>query len=398
MRRSNYVVSLKMFSTRIRNTECVNLQNIKGYHLSDGLVYTYLTGNEYVDIFPTWDWYLLPGTTAAYGADPLTCDTASVFGNNSFVGGVSDGNIGVAAMQYTDPTSVSANTTEWNKGWFFFDNQYVVVGNNIRTNTNDALYSVLDQRKLNGSVYTSADAKTPVPTNKTTNYTNSQWLWHDNIGYVFLNNTAPTLSVSPSQQSGNWSSIAIDTTVVTMDVFKSYITHSNSTASQPSSLAYIADIGVSYSQFQRQAPLLKATIQLLANNPQVSSVLHVSDLTLGSIFWQASSLSLPTTSPFSLQLSKGKQHSLFSLSVDQPSIVLMQPNIHNGTVSVSVSDPTQSQTTLNLKVSNAFLKCPKASSNGFSCKSNGGVLQIKVTLPSGQMAGSSISGSLKFGL
>jgi hypothetical protein len=394
MRRNNYVVSLKMFSSRIRNTECVNLQNIKGYHLSDGLVYTYLTGNEYVDIFPALDWYLLPGTTAAYGANPLTCDQASVFGVNNFVGGVSDGSIGIAAMQYTDPMSVSSNSTNWNKGWFFFDNQYVVVGNDISTQTGSPLYSVLDQRKLTSDVYTSASPNTPVPTNTTTNYTNPQWLWHGNIGYVFLNNTAPALSVSPSQQSGNWSSIAIDTTVVTTNVFKSYITHPQSASG--SSLAYITDIGVTYSDFQKKSGLLKASIQLLANSPQVSAVLNIADLTLGSIFWKAGALTLPSNSPLSGKLQS--HGSLFSLSVDKPSIVMMQPNIRSGTVVVTVSDPTQTQSTLNLSISNALIKCPKTSSSGFQCQQKGNALNIAVTLPSGQSAGSSVSDTLRIGL
>lgn len=395
MRRSNYVVSLKMFSSRVRNTECVNLQNIKGYHLSDGLVYTYLTGNEYVDIFPAWDWYLLPGTTAAYGANPLTCDTASVFGDNSFVGGVSDGNIGVAAMQYTDPMSVSSNSTNWNKGWFFFDNQYVVVGNGISTHTGSPLYSVLDQRKLSGDVYTSASPNTPVPTNTTTNYTNPEWLWHGNIGYVFLNKTAPTLSVSPSQQSGNWSSIAIDTSVVTTNVFKSYITHPAATVEQGGSLAYITDLGVNYSDFKKKSTLLKASIQLLANTPQLSAVLNIDDLTLGSIFWKAGSLSLPQNSPFSGHLQP--HGALFSMSVDQPSIVLMQLNVRSGTVAINVSDPSQTQSTLNLSISSALIKCPKTSSAGFQCKQTKNGVNIAVTLPSGQNAGSTVAGTLRIG-
>jgi hypothetical protein len=393
MRRDSYVVSLKMFSSRIRNTECVNLQNIKGYHLSDGLVYTYLTGNEYVDIFPTWDWNLLPGTTVAYGADPLNCDQASAFGVNAFVGGVSTGDIGIGAMQYTDPMSVKSNSTSWNKGWFFFDNQYVVVGNDITTSSGSPLYSVLDQRKLNGSVYTSANPSTPVPTNTTTNYTNPDWLWHGNIGYVFLNHSAPTLSVSPSQQSGNWSSIAIDTTVVTTNVFKSWITHTTSAAGALGSLAYIVDVNVPYSNFKAKSALLKASIQLLENDDKVSAVLNIADLTLGSIFWKAGSLNLPKSSPFSSSLHI--QGSLFSLTVDQPSIVLLKLNLKDGSVTVSVSDPTQTQSTLHLSISKTLLKCPKTSSTGFKCQQQAGGINLAISLPTGQNAGSTITGALR---
>jgi hypothetical protein len=45
-----------------------------GFHLSDGTLYTYLTGNEYEDIAAAWDWNLIPGTTTDYAAAPLNCN------------------------------------------------------------------------------------------------------------------------------------------------------------------------------------------------------------------------------------------------------------------------------------------------------------------------------------
>lgn len=41
-----------MFSTRTRNSECVNLEGKKSVHLADGANYLYLEGDEYFDIFP----------------------------------------------------------------------------------------------------------------------------------------------------------------------------------------------------------------------------------------------------------------------------------------------------------------------------------------------------------
>lgn len=48
--------TLKMYSKRTQNTECVNSQSPFGFHLSDGTLYTYVTGNEYEDMFAAWDW------------------------------------------------------------------------------------------------------------------------------------------------------------------------------------------------------------------------------------------------------------------------------------------------------------------------------------------------------
>ena len=46
-RGSNYVTTLKMYSTRSENTECTNLANPFGFHLSDGALRTYLQGDDY---------------------------------------------------------------------------------------------------------------------------------------------------------------------------------------------------------------------------------------------------------------------------------------------------------------------------------------------------------------
>ncbi|KAI8065690.1 galactose mutarotase-like domain-containing protein [Gongronella butleri] len=388
MRRDNYVVSLKMFSSRIRNTECVNAQNILGYHLSDGLLYTYMTGNEYVDIFPTWDWYLLPGTTVAYNANDLNCNNASSFGVETFVGGVTDGTIGVGAMQYMDPQSVSGNSTNWNKGYFFFNNQYVVVGNDISTKTGKPMYSTLDQRKLESEVHIS-NSRTPVPTNTTTNYTNPAWLWQGNLGYVFLNKSVSSLSVSPSQQSGNWSRIAIDTTVVTTNVFKSWITHKTPN----DAYAYVVDVDVPFSRFQSNADDLARSFLLLANDKSASSVLSVGDNAWGTIFWQAGTVSTNS-------VSKSQRHGQgsvddFSITVNHPSIVML--TFSKKSIDISLSDPTQLLTSLTVTLNNVKVGCAKTAASGVSCSGTklGGVT-LTVKLPTGEYAGSTVTGTLAY--
>lgn len=97
-RGARYVSTLKMYSSRTRNTECINSQNPLGFHLADGTTYTYVTGDEYEDIAAAWDWNMIPGTTVDYGAAPLQCDTANQVGVENFVGGVSTGKLGMAVM------------------------------------------------------------------------------------------------------------------------------------------------------------------------------------------------------------------------------------------------------------------------------------------------------------
>jgi len=53
--------------------EIVNSEGRKSHHLSDGANFLYLTGNEYKDIFPVWDWQtwaavIIVSLAAAHGA------------------------------------------------------------------------------------------------------------------------------------------------------------------------------------------------------------------------------------------------------------------------------------------------------------------------------------------
>jgi len=143
-RGTGYVTTLKMYSMRTTNTECLNSQNPFGFHLSDGTVYTYLEGNEYEDIAAAWDWNLIPGTTTDYAATPLNCNNTSWKGIEQFVGGVSNTQVGIAAMRYYNPFT---HSLKWQKAWFFLENdiQFVMV-NNLSSNNSAPLYSVLDQR------------------------------------------------------------------------------------------------------------------------------------------------------------------------------------------------------------------------------------------------------------
>ena len=88
-----------MFSDRLLNSEIVNEEGRKSHHLADGMNLLYLTGNEYFDIFPVWDWTKVPGTTAEQG----TLDTGEpkpvgTRGKTSFVGAASDAACGLACM------------------------------------------------------------------------------------------------------------------------------------------------------------------------------------------------------------------------------------------------------------------------------------------------------------
>lgn len=101
MRQPAWMASLKMASTRVLGTESMNGDNKKGYYLADGALFVYDTGQEYLNIFPVWDWRKVPGVTTYESDASMPMLEKSYYpGNESdFVGGISDGKQGLSVME-----------------------------------------------------------------------------------------------------------------------------------------------------------------------------------------------------------------------------------------------------------------------------------------------------------
>lgn len=273
-----YVSTLKMYSTRTENTECTNSQNPLGFHLADGTLYTYLRGDEYEDIAAAWDWNLIPGTTVDYGATPLNCANAGWKGLESFVGGVSNGKTGAAAMQYLNPYTKAFS---WQKAWFFLDDdtQYVMIAD-LTSLSSAPVYSVLDQRRHSGPIYVDNEVF-DAPGNETFDRTVSS-LWHGGVGYYF--DVEPTvLSLSVGERTGAWSAIGTSTQPPeTVDLFAAWIEHQDLT--QP--VSYTIFPGTTFDSFQIKSAY--RTIIPLQNDAYISAIMDVDYNTISAVFWDAS--------------------------------------------------------------------------------------------------------------
>lgn len=268
----NYVSTLKMYSSRTQNTECTNLQNPFGFHLSDGVLYTYLRGNEYEDISAAWDWNLIPGITVDYGATPLNCDGTAASGVEAFVGGVSTGQVGVAAMRYTNPNTTALH---WQKAWFFLqdDVQHVMVSG-VASSSGAPVYSVLDQRLHNGSIMVDGSAQ------RQSNSTTALSLWHGDVGYSFPK--PASLSVQFGNKTGNWSSIGTSTQPASaVDLFAAWIQHT----SLNTSIEYTTFPGTTYSTFNSKRSQLR--VQTIQNDQNISAIFDQKHNTAMAIFWNS---------------------------------------------------------------------------------------------------------------
>ncbi|CEP12259.1 hypothetical protein [Parasitella parasitica] len=338
----SYVVTMKMYSSRTINSECLNVQNPYGFHLSDGAIHNYLSGDEYVDTFGAWDWNLVPGITVDYGGTPLTCTTVKKKGKKAFVGGATDGNTGIAVMDYLNPQN---GNLAFKKTVFFFPSGYAVqIGPVTSKNKNVPLVTVLDQRRRNGDIYVAGKLKNTDTTYATAK---SNSIWHDRIGYYFP--TSEVLHVNSRPKASNWSDIGISTGNETQQLWSSYIKHST-TATTGLLTQYIVQPDISASTFNANTAAGKVPIALAfkANSPQVNAAYSAADRSIAAAFWTAgtyatpwNSVTITTNNPCILTFRKTSTTN-YRLTVADPSQLLTKIKLTIKVGSVSKS------TTINL--------------------------------------------------
>jgi Polysaccharide lyase family 8, super-sandwich domain/Polysaccharide lyase family 8, C-terminal beta-sandwich domain len=237
-----------------------------------------LRGDEYEDIAAAWDWNLIPGTTVDYGATPLNCAHAGWKGLESFVGGVSNGETGAAAMRYLNPYTKAFT---WQKAWFFLDDdtQYVMIAN-LTSLSSAPVYSILDQRRHSGPIYVDNEVFDG-PGNETFNRTVSS-LWHGGVGYYF-DAGSTVLSLSVGERTGAWSAIGTSTQPPeTVDLFAAWIEHQDLT--QPVSYAIFP--ATTFDGFWIKGKY--RTIIPLQNDAHISAILDMDYNTISAVFWDAS--------------------------------------------------------------------------------------------------------------
>ena len=139
-----------MYSSRIRNYESINDENISGWHTSSGMTYLYNDDLTQYDngFWPTVDKHRLPGTTVVKGSKADN----GLYGQ-AFAGGTAlNGRWGVSAMEYLSPDADGkAHGLRANKAWFCFDNEIVCLGSGIASAlAEDDAETIFECRRLEG--------------------------------------------------------------------------------------------------------------------------------------------------------------------------------------------------------------------------------------------------------
>ena len=174
--RQDFFVSVRMTSPRVLQSETCNGENRHGLFLSDGANYLYTTGDEYMDVFSVWDWRRIPGITAEWEEAPPVIQ-GKRRGQRSFVGGVSDGQFGLAAMDFV------REGLQLKKTWAFFDEGWISAGTGLSCDSDRPVMTTVNQCLLKGEVFTSA-SREPFSGNELV-LEGPSWVKHDQVLYLF---------------------------------------------------------------------------------------------------------------------------------------------------------------------------------------------------------------------
>ena len=223
--RPTYTMDVRTASTRTARCENGNKENMLGYFLTEGGTGIVRRGNEYANIFPSWDWSHIPGTTTPYLENIPEPRPWEHKGQSTFTGGVSDEVYGVTTYQMTDK-EFNVNTSG-KKSWFFFDKEVVCMGSDIRSTNNNPIHTTVNQCLSNGKIHvlTAEDKKENLVNYKRQTYQNLLCVNHDSISYYFPEKC--NLTISNQVQTGNWNTLSrhLSDTPISQTIFKLWFNH-----------------------------------------------------------------------------------------------------------------------------------------------------------------------------
>jgi chondroitin AC lyase len=261
--RADYYSSARMVSRRLANTDGpANSEGLLNHHISDGCHIVMRSGREYDDVFPVWDWQKIPGTTVAL--QPKLSGSPRRMGETDFVGGVSDGQYGMATMD------LATGALQARKSWFLLDHQIVCLGSGIACSSDQPVVTTLNQCLLNGPVHICDSNGAREIERGTHSLGDLTWVWHDHITYRFMQPS--TVELVNEHQTGSWRRIngRMADTPVTKPVFSLWIDQGK----RPSNLsyAYIVHPGQPLPTDVSSGQL--PPIQVLANSRQRQAIWH----------------------------------------------------------------------------------------------------------------------------
>ena len=318
--RDGYGVNIKMDSNQIIGGEWRG--SWSGYDKDGGqLIYwtssaastITVDGDEYTNVYPTYDWAHCPGTTTAARIVQDYANAGRFTNGTEHTIGVSNGKYGNTAYD------MNKKGTQVKKGYFFFDDEFVALGSGINSTEGVNIHTTLNQCEAED---VNVGGQSVAEGTKEQIY-NTNWLYNGKVGYVFLENT--DVVVRNSVQTNNpslWDEAKKNETPAT---FTAYLDHGLKPSND--SYAYIVvpnTTAGAVSQYAGNTP-----VTVIANNEKVQAVRHDGLKQTQINFYQAGSL----------EYKDG-----YIITVDQPCSIIIDESEDTRKISVAVNDTAANQT------------------------------------------------------
>ena len=197
-RQPMWMASLRMASHRVIGTES-GTDNVKGYYLADGALYTYVDGEEYTDIFPCWDWRKVPGVTCYQEDKPVhVMGWLEKQNKATFVGNVNDGSIGITSMDLVRDGLYARKT------WIFTPDNVLCLGAGIHSDSSYQVNTSIEQALLKEDLLHLNKGKWNTVKDVNFSGEKSERFFHRQTGYIVLDGTGRAFS---EKRTGVWNDI-----------------------------------------------------------------------------------------------------------------------------------------------------------------------------------------------
>lgn len=327
--RPDWFASVRMHSSRNHTMEQPhNEEGLKMHHVGDGSNFVSVTGREYFDIFPVWDWQKIPGATVVQKPVHPHWKEIAKKGLTDFVGGVSDGKYGAVAMDFKS----AHDPLRARKAWFFFDDEYVCLGSSIFAEAETPVYTTVNQALLHGDVIAKSKKDQQALNKGNHHIEQAAWVLHAGVGYVFPDNT--DVHVRNEEATGNWRDInhqahssAED---VKADVFTLWFDH----GVKPQGGSYEYIVVPSADAAELEAYEKSSPIEIVENSESIQAVHHQKLNRSQIVFYTAGEIKLDDV----------------VLAVSAPCILMARTN-GKSIDQIAVVDPTQKLAEIQVKTS-----------------------------------------------
>ena len=364
--RPDWFASVRLHSSRNHTMEQPhNEEGLKMHHVGDGSSFISLSGREYFDIFPVWNWQKIPGTTVVQKAVHPHWKEIAKKGLTDFVGGASDGKYGAVAMDFKS----AHDPLRARKAWFFFDDEYVCLGSSIFAEAETPVYTTVNQTLLNGDVIAKSRKEHRVLEKGKHKLEHAAWILHSGVGYVFPDNT--DVHITNEQATGNWRDInhQVQSSAedLKMDLFTLWFDH----GVKPQGGSYQYIVVPSAETTDLEAYEKSAPVEILENSESIQAVRHRKLNRSQIVFYTQGQIALDDV----------------VVSVSSPCIVMVKTN-GKSIDQLAVVDPTQKLSTLQLKISAMI----EGSGDGWHATwdKKEKVSTLDIQLPSAAYAGSTV--------